>query len=64
MSKKAFKEQLRVRNVPAYSVFKNEFGDHFDSNRNKQGWSGAYGRPTGKIQNNTKKENFEEQYSK
>ena len=54
MSKKTFKEQLRVRNVPADSVFKEEFGNHFDSNRSKKGWSGAYGRPTGKIQKNTK----------
>lgn len=48
MSKKGFKEQLRVRNVsntPEIRKSQEEFGNHFDSNRSRKGWSDAYKKP-------------------
>ena len=56
MSKKGFKEQLRVRNVSNTPEARRieELGDHFDSNRNRKGWANSYKRPqTNAGKNNT-----------
>ena len=47
MSKSGFKEQLRIRNVSNTPEARRieELGDHFDSNRNRKGWTNAYKKP-------------------